>query len=140
MTDERGATFVGRAEAAKGKTTTIKIHGNQSIGNLQNVKVIGRQELTNSEKARNEFLFFILTGQKDLRGSTFIQQLWFSRTDPTSLPFNPVQLDSKLVESFALRERLNDSQRDVVRAMVGPKLLVVAHGLSFLAFVENISV
>jgi regulator of nonsense transcripts 1 len=111
---------------AVGKTTTIKLNDQSFEGNVQNVRVIGRQEPTNSEKARDKFFLHVLQGKKTLRNSTFIRRLWFPSHrknrggNRTQIPaFTPL---------YRNIPDLNPSQNEAVSAMVSEEPLVIVHG------------
>ncbi|CAA7262308.1 unnamed protein product [Cyclocybe aegerita] len=111
MTDEHGREYTGNAKGAKGKRTTIRMHDkSRNIGALSTVKVLGRQEPTNPEKARDELLFLLLTSRKDLRNSAFVRSLWFPSWKDMHEP--PDTVDEVYAGS----------------AMVGERSVVVAHG------------
>jgi hypothetical protein len=123
LTNESGGEFTGRARTSSGKTTNIKLTDRSFSGNVQKVRVIGRQEPTNHEKSRDEFLLHVLQGQKSLRNSTFIRRLWFpsprkhrSGKRPQTQTA-PLQLPS-----------LNESQNEAVSEMVSEEPLVIVHG------------
>ena len=125
LTNENGREFTGRARGAVGKTTTIKINDQSFEGRVQNVRVVGRQEPTNSEKARDEFFLHVLQGKKTLRNSTFIRRLWFpSRRkhrsgNHTQIPVEP---------PYRNIPDLNPSQNEAVSMMVSEEPLVIVHG------------
>ena len=78
MTDIHGREYIGSAHAVKGKQTTIRMNDNRrDIGVLSTIRVLGREEPTNAEKAHDELLFLLLTGQKNLRTSPFVRTIWF---------------------------------------------------------------
>lgn len=127
MIDDRGNEFRGTARGAKGKTTTINIEGkNYPKGGLREVKVVGRADNTNAEKARDEFIYLILTGRKSLRGSPFIRRLWFPRWKCIDCESTVVEFE--YAEEMASVMKLNDSQRAAMHAMVGDLPLIVVHG------------
>ncbi|KAF8962214.1 P-loop containing nucleoside triphosphate hydrolase protein [Flammula alnicola] len=129
MTRKDGYEYVGNAHGSKGKQTTIRMHGkNHNLGEIQSIRVVGRQELTNPEKAREEFLHLLLTGRKNLRDSPFIRTLWFPKWKATNCPFRTVALDLLTADRMTAEMKLNESQRHVVRGMVGDMPVVVAHG------------
>lgn len=107
-----------------GKTTTIKFAHQSFSGIVQNVRVIGRQELTYSEKARDEFLLHVLQGKKTLRNSTFIRKLWF--------PPHRKHRSGNRTENFAPPKlnlpNLNPSQVEAVSAMISKEPLIIVHG------------
>lgn len=90
---------------------------------MQTVRVVGRQDPTNSERARDEFLLHILQGKKTLRNSTFIRRLWFPSHrkhrsgNRIQAPPGPLYIPD-----------LNDSQVEAVSAMVSEDPLVIVHG------------
>ena len=128
MTDIHGHEYTGSAQGAKGKQTTIRMNDNRrDIGVLSTVRVLGREELTNAEKAHDELLFLLLTGQKDLRTSPFVRTIWFPTWKDMHEP--PDVVDEHYADSIITRMGLNDSQRAVVQAMVGGQPIVVTHGI-----------
>ncbi|KAL6300812.1 P-loop containing nucleoside triphosphate hydrolase protein, partial [Sparassis latifolia] len=121
METSTGRIVTGRAVRAEGRLTQIKTRGTYS-GPVQNIRVIGRQELNAAEKALDQFLLHVLQGQWLLEDSYFIDKIWFSR-----------QYDSGTAEPLLLCTnsgiQLNASQREVVSAMVDDESpIVVAHG------------
>lgn len=127
MTNVHGKEYTGSPEGAKGKRTTIRMNDNRrDIGALSTVKVLGREELTNAEKAHDELLFLLLTCQKDLRTSPFVRSLWFPTWKDMHEP--PEVVDDDYADSVISRMGLNESQRAVVHAMVGEQPIVVTHG------------
>lgn len=124
LTNENGREFIGRARSSVGKTTTIKFAHQSFSGIVQNVRVIGRQELTYSEKARDEFLLHVLQGKKTLRNSTFIRKLWF--------PPHRKHRSGNRTENFAPPKlnlpNLNPSQVEAVSAMISKEPLIIVHG------------
>ena len=121
-----GKKSVGDARKAKGKTTNIHLK-NQLPGSLQSVRVIGRPEPTNAEKAADELLLFLLQGKATLRESLFVRDLWFPesrrrRSKGKSLHQEPAH-------KLPVFQELNESQAKAARAMVSssPELVVV-HG------------
>ena len=135
MTDVNGREYTGNAQVAKGRQTTIRMNDNRrDIGTLSTVKVLGRQELTNAEKAHDELLFLLLTCKKDLRTSPFVRSVWFPTWKDMHAP--PDVVDKRYADSVISTMGLNDSQRAVVQAMVGEQPIVVTHGIP--ALLSNI--
>ena len=124
MTDCNNHSFKGSATEAKGKTTTINLRrGKMPSGNLRSVKVVGLPEPTNSDSARDELIYLVLTGQKKLQESSFTQKLWFPHVDrPSTIA------KAHLPEEAIPSKRLNDSQYTAMRAMVGNNPIVIVHG------------
>ncbi len=131
ITDESGKKYVGNATHVKGKKTTIKFENKKypSKGGVQRIDVVGRQEATNSERARDEFIFLVMTGQKSLRRSPFIRSLWFPEWKNTHIQQTIV--DVKDADNIVTSLKLNKSQRAAVHAMVGDSPIVIVHGEFF---------
>ena len=124
MTNADGQEFIGRAQRAQGKATTIQLQQRNLSGTIERVRIVGREELTGSERARNEFILLVLRGERTLDESHFVRLLWFPLI-PTHLP-----KASKIVASpHLMTKTLNQSQRSVVEAMITDQIpLVIAHG------------
>lgn len=123
MTDADGREYTGQALSSTGKTTGIRFTGPSLSGTLASVRVVGRQDLTNSEKAREEMLLLYLQKQKSVRDSFFIRMLWFpSRRQQ----LNPQ--DGNAAPPPTVSIPLNNSQLEAVRAMVSQTPLVIIHG------------
>lgn len=111
----------------KGKRTTISFHGQKNPGKeLQHVKVVGRPDLNNSEKAQNEFILLATQGIRNLRDSPFIRMVWFPQWKP--LDIDPILVSTRDADVIVNKIQLNESQRAAVHAMVGPLPLIVVHG------------
>jgi len=78
------------------------------------------------EKARDEFIYLILTGRKSLRRSPFIRRLWFPRWK--CIDYESTVVEFEYAEKMAGVMKLNDSQRAAMHAMVGDLPLIVVHG------------
>ncbi|KAJ7479328.1 hypothetical protein B0H11DRAFT_2026996 [Mycena galericulata] len=78
MTNTHGQEFTGRADGSNGRVTDIKFDHAALTGDLAAVRVVGKQELTNSEKARDEFLLLALRGELKITDGQFIRLLWLS--------------------------------------------------------------
>ncbi|KAJ7888888.1 hypothetical protein B0H14DRAFT_2562042 [Mycena olivaceomarginata] len=63
MTNDSGQELIGHADGAKGRTNDIKFKGTALTGKLAAVRVVGKEELTNAEKARDEFILLALHGE-----------------------------------------------------------------------------
>jgi hypothetical protein len=130
MTDMNNCRFEGTATRAKGKTTTIRLKGQAPSGILRSIRVIGLPDPTNSERARDELIYLLLTGQKSLQESSFIQRLWFPHSVGRMVKSHPEKIVSPM--------GLNDSQCTAMRAMVGKSPIVIVHGTFYviLAFMH----
>ena len=117
---------MGRAKVALGKTTEIVLNNGRSIsGAIESVRTIGREELTTSERARDEYILQALRGERTTQESPFIHYLWFSPPKmATQAPsFYTISLSSSIASS------LNESQKGVIKAMLDDSVpLVIAHG------------
>ncbi|KAF8994651.1 P-loop containing nucleoside triphosphate hydrolase protein, partial [Cyathus striatus] len=127
MTDEAGTEYIGRACHTKGKTTTIHpITKATLVGAPESVRVIGRQEPTNSERAQSELLLLLLRGEKDLRTSFFTRTLWFPKWK--GIKYNR-DADCGYAGKVLLSHiHLNPSQWRAAVAMISGTPLVVTHG------------
>ena len=128
MTDFNGREYVGRAKGVKGRTTNIQCKDGKMTTSLQSVKVIGRQELTNSEKARDELILLMLQGRKTLRNSPFIRSIWFHRWKKLNNKDGSADVSQAEARAMTQRMGLNPSQQEVGLAMVSGPPIVIAHG------------
>ena len=118
----------GRAVRASGKETGVVLTGGSVRGEVQRIRVIGREEQTNPERARDAFVLSALQGsiQSIAHSSPFIRALWFS-----SSIFMPRAVSSVVEGSSPAFMSLNTSQKNVVRAMLSEdESIVVVHGAS----------
>ena len=128
MTDSNGREYVGSAKGVKGKTTNIKCKEGKMTASLQSVKVIGREELTNSEKARDELILLLLQGRKSLRNSPFIRSIWFLRWKKLNNRDGSADVSQAEARELTQQMGLNPSQQDVGLAMLSGPPIVIAHG------------
>ncbi|THU84367.1 P-loop containing nucleoside triphosphate hydrolase protein [Dendrothele bispora CBS 962.96] len=131
MTDERGREYQGRASGAQGKTTNIKFgSGQQPTGLIQNIRVIGRDDPTMGERARNFVLLKVLHGDVNLIDYDFIRFLWLPTMDDLKTLGEEAWYEEEhyqaRVDQFTAD--LNDSQREVVNAMVSCRPVIIVHG------------
>ncbi|KAF8994635.1 P-loop containing nucleoside triphosphate hydrolase protein [Cyathus striatus] len=127
VTDEAGTKNVGHAYRTKGKTTTIRPMSKATFsGTAESVRVVGRQEPTNSERAQSELLLLLLRGEKDLRTSFFTRTLWFPKWK--GIKYNR-DADCGYFGNVLLSNiHLNPSQWCAAEAMISGTPLVVTHG------------
>lgn len=136
MTNTAGQEYIGHARGAQGRTTTIGFLGARLTGELQSVRVVGRQDLTNTEKARDEFILLVLRGQRSLQESQFIKLLWFPPSGSRRRR-KPITVDDTKLILIPLQS-LNESQSRVATAMISDRPIVIAHGkISNLHFPEQ---
>ncbi|KAG6840404.1 hypothetical protein C0991_006913 [Blastosporella zonata] len=122
MTNQSGREFYGQARKSKGRTTNICFTGEALSGTLDKVRVFGPPPLTNTEKARDEFILGVLQGKFSLK-ARFIQMLWFPSKRRARCP------DLSLSPSAAtMFPGLNASQTEVASRMVSDYPLVIVHG------------
>ncbi|KLO11671.1 hypothetical protein SCHPADRAFT_830720 [Schizopora paradoxa] len=127
MHDEHDNEFVGRANGTSGKRTSVKPFGSYGGGKITKIKVIGKEERTLSERARDSYFLMILQGLRDLNDPNFplIKHLWFPDHSTQAL----VQKETFSRRGASTNERLNDSQAAVVDAMVNSESpFIVVHG------------
>ncbi|KJA24837.1 hypothetical protein HYPSUDRAFT_200113 [Hypholoma sublateritium FD-334 SS-4] len=111
MTQQNGQQYIGTPHQAKGKKTMISMPGApRNVGDITQVRVVGRQNLTNTEKAREKLIHCLLTGTKTLRESAFIRLIWFPLWKKLSFQDTRTALDQDYVDDIVSKMRLNDSQ------------------------------
>lgn len=125
MDTARGVPLVGRAIRAHGRQTNIHLHTGVYHGDVERVRVIGRDEGSHAEVAREMFILQLLQDRINLQDRQFITWLWFSTTAP---PRSDIEMDIALErDAFAM---LNESQCRVAAAMVArDEPLVITHGM-----------
>ncbi len=126
METTHGQSVVGKAVSVYGKQTGVKVVGGSFRGGgIERIRVVGREESTNSEVARDEFILQLLQGSiSSLTESQFVEMLWFSSNTPQQPYFSTAPY--AYYDSFS---KLNPSQKEVVGAMWSPyEPLVVVQG------------
>ncbi|KAH8115119.1 hypothetical protein DFH11DRAFT_147026 [Phellopilus nigrolimitatus] len=122
MFDEAGIEYRGRATSANGKQTRVVPLENTDLRTFKGIRVLGKEELNQAERARDGFLLEVLQGKRALDDPAYglIPHLFFPGPNPT-----PTE---KVTGARGLG-RLNQSQADVVEAMVGSEApFVIVHG------------
>ncbi|KAF8197771.1 hypothetical protein K438DRAFT_1967328 [Mycena galopus ATCC 62051] len=124
MTTTSGQGFTGCADGLKGRITDIKFEKTALIGELTAVRAVGKEELTNSEKACNEFILWALCGELQVPDSQFIRLFWF---------FEPEQRGDLAVPAIcgmiATRvPALNISQTRALAKMISPMPIAIVQG------------
>ncbi|KAF9529885.1 P-loop containing nucleoside triphosphate hydrolase protein, partial [Crepidotus variabilis] len=128
LEDANGAQFTSKATKARGKHTTLTFHNGRPSHKVSHIKVLGREEATNSERASDELIFRVLAGLDKLSQSTLIKKIWFSQRPSF---WSAVRLPipkSSVLEDVISTVILNGSQKAAARAMVGDSHIVVVHG------------
>ncbi|KAJ3927266.1 MAG: P-loop containing nucleoside triphosphate hydrolase protein [Lentinula lateritia] len=127
-----GKVYQGEAVRAKGKTTEIAFR--QAISeasNISSVRIVGLEEPTPAEKARETLLLRVLKDEDKLLDADFVRYLWFrTREDEQILLYLSPDFASS-THSNALKpyvRHLNDSQARVVTAMTSNDPIVIVHG------------
>ncbi|THV03704.1 hypothetical protein K435DRAFT_270038 [Dendrothele bispora CBS 962.96] len=137
VTDARGDQYEARATGAKGKTTQVRFGAGKQLtssGSVKNICVIGQDDPTNAERARSELLLKVLQGDVCLTDYEFIRYVWFTTEEDRRLLMGKLRTKEKshfcrngVDDPFP--ERLNTSQKEVVKGMVSPfEPMVVVHG------------
>ncbi|CCM06043.1 uncharacterized protein FIBRA_08289 [Fibroporia radiculosa] len=123
---EDGKTIYGQAIRAEGKSTTIKVTEGRFRRGIGSIRVVGREEPTNAERARDEFILRVLYGEASLSRSLLIQMLWF----PSALGPAQCNITQKSTpENISTERELNASQARVVESMISlTSPLVIVHG------------
>ena len=112
---------------AEGRTSSARA-GGPLKGEVSRIRVIGREERTNAEQAQYRFLLHSLTAARHI--PPFVNIIWFPGNAQEIESDEEIDLSCGL--SSQVLKILNDSQQEVVRAMVSTApqdLLVVAHGM-----------
>ena len=115
-------------KGAKGRLSTARPKG-QLKGDIARIRVIGCEERTNSEQAQYRFL---LSAFMDVRSiPAFVTTIWFPGKAPRVEHHEEIDL-SYDDHAFQIAEKLNRSQREIVRGMLlttPQNSLVIAHGI-----------
>lgn len=126
METTSGQRIVGQAVGSEGRKTTIQITQGTYHGDIQRVRVEGREESTCSENSRDEFILRLLQGKICIRDSQFINSMWFPPTN-----FSRQTRPNHTIPSSNAFSKLNNSQKQVSAAMISnTEQFVVAHGIS----------
>ncbi|KAL5498110.1 hypothetical protein ACEPAH_2240 [Sanghuangporus vaninii] len=127
LTDVNGREYCGKAKGVEGKRTFIKQGGIMSNVSIEKVRVEGREESTNHERARDAFLLGVLQGVRILSDPSypFIGFLWF----PVLRRLNVGRINNARIRIGQADRPLNQSQANVVEAIINPhRPIVIAHG------------
>jgi len=95
--------------------------------------MIGREERTNSEKAQYHFLLLSLTAASASSTPLLVNRIWFPKnTRGSKHGKHDKTIYLSCEHASQILERLNDSQTEIVGAMLSPApqdSLVIAHGI-----------
>ncbi|KAJ6468776.1 hypothetical protein C8R45DRAFT_434589 [Mycena sanguinolenta] len=125
MTNAAGQEFIGRADGAKGRMTDIKFNGTALTGELAAVRVVGKEELTNAEKARDEFILLALRTELQVTDARFLRLLWFSESEQRE---DAPHVTSTLQTLTTRVPGLNASQRRTLEKMISTMPVVIVQG------------
>ena len=129
-----GGKVKARTTGAQGKKTTLKLIGKGKLPDkVKKVCVVGREDPTNAELARDGFVRCVLQGEGAMNESQFVKMLWFSPAGKGKGGYRKkktkMAVEDDVQITTPLFKKLNPSQQAVVRAMIGKaQPLVIAHG------------
>ncbi|KAJ4477544.1 P-loop containing nucleoside triphosphate hydrolase protein [Lentinula aciculospora] len=122
-----GRVYQGRAVRAKGKATYIAFRKG-SANNFSTFRVVGLDEPTPAEKARDALILRVLQDTDELLEADFIRFLWFMTSeDEASLCPSPEPSTCRSLLKPEVK-KLNPSQAKVVEAMTCHDPVVIVHG------------
>ena len=101
-------------------------------GDVAGIRVIGREERTNSEQVQYRFLLSALTGTSTSSTPLFVNRIWFPHAENTQGSGYDKNIYLSRDHESQILEKLNHSQREIVCAMLSPApqdSLVIAHGI-----------
>jgi hypothetical protein len=116
-------------KGAEGRRSTAKTK-RPLKGKVARIRVLGREERTNSESAQYHFLLLSLTVASTSSTPLFVNRIWFPKNVQESKRDKTIHLSCE--HASQILERLNDSQRRIVDTMLSPApqdSLVIAHGI-----------
>ncbi|PIL32978.1 hypothetical protein GSI_05096 [Ganoderma sinense ZZ0214-1] len=130
-----GGKVKALAIGVEGKQTTLKLLGKSELpDNVKKVCVVGREDPTNAELARDKFVLRVMQGVEAMDESPFVKMLWFPPPSQGKGKGGHRKKKAKAVEedvqiTSPLFQKLNRSQQAVVKAMIGKaELFVIGHG------------
>jgi hypothetical protein len=122
--DTTHGQVVGKAIDMHGKRTILRSFQGTFSGAASKIQVIGREEPTSAELARNEFILLVLKGMLSFRGSLFLDMFWFPSRD--NLQGSDIPRPNS---SVLCHQGLNSSQSCVVDAVMDSSVpLVIVQG------------
>ncbi|KAI0671723.1 P-loop containing nucleoside triphosphate hydrolase protein [Trametes maxima] len=118
-----GGQMTARPFAASGRRTQLQVlKGNVRPSEISTITVVGREEATCSEVARDQFFTRLLQGYAVLTGALFVRLLWFPESKAQKRRSRKAAAAAEFLE-------LNHSQRVVSSAMIADnESFVIAHG------------
>ncbi|KAI0365889.1 hypothetical protein BV20DRAFT_1027212 [Pilatotrama ljubarskyi] len=110
------------AVRARGRESTLRVFSGKLTNKVTKVRVVGREEATSAESARDLFVVRLLQGNGVLDQSRFVRLVWFPKSEVTRRGNRGPANDEEFTS-------LNPSQRRVAAAMIADgDPLVIAHG------------
>jgi regulator of nonsense transcripts 1 len=126
MYNADNTVFYGQVREATGKTTNIT--SSTFRGELTSVQVLGVDDPTNPERARDELVLRTLMGECTLWQWDFVRYLWQpSVKDSRKLA---AEYELTILSTDPALVKLNPSQTEVVLKMTTEAPLVIVHGKS----------
>ncbi|KAI0644790.1 P-loop containing nucleoside triphosphate hydrolase protein, partial [Trametes meyenii] len=118
-----GGEMTARPFAASGRRTQLQVlKGNVRPSEISTITVVGREEATCPEVARDQFFTQLLQGHAVLTEAPFVRLLWFPESKAQKRRSHKAAKAAEFLE-------LNHSQRVVSSAMIAHnESLVIAHG------------
>ncbi|TFK29531.1 hypothetical protein FA15DRAFT_582319 [Coprinopsis marcescibilis] len=126
ITMASGREYTTRAVGMQGKKTTLGAV--QLSGGIASIRVVGRQELTSSERALEHLLLTTLQGLKSFQQSPFIRLFWFPTWKRFKPPPESFRLNSSAYNTVMDVANLNVSQKKVIDTLVSSERAVIVHG------------
>ncbi|KAI1784393.1 P-loop containing nucleoside triphosphate hydrolase protein [Ganoderma leucocontextum] len=118
-----GGKVKALATGAKGKETTLKLLKGKLPDKVKKVCVVGREEPTSAEGARDGFVLSVLQGVQSMDDSRFVRMLWFPQSKPKAGHLKKTKANAGVEQDLQITtpsfQNLNASQQAVVRAMAG---------------------
>jgi regulator of nonsense transcripts 1 len=125
-TNTAGREYNTRARGVKGRRTTLGALNHS--GQIQSIRVVGRQDPTNSERLAEFLLLCVLQGKKTFQKSPFIRLFWFPHWKTFRPPADSAASREEIVRRVLDSAQLNPSQEEVVRKAQTNERVLVVHG------------
>lgn len=126
MIEINGGNIRAHAVSSRGKSTGLQVFQGKFQGKVKNVSIVGREEATHAECARDGFLLRVLQGAAQLDASPYVCMLWYP--EGKSHKAGKKSKGAKVPAGVPLIMSLNPSQKRVVAAMLAnDEPLVVAN-------------
>lgn len=117
---EDGNTVEGRATSVHGKQTDVTItRGSITRGQVTRIRVVGREDATPADNARNQFILNILQGTISIDGNDFIRRIYFPTNEDKAI-FQYYRQPPQHAYSSLVDATLNSAQSCVAQALLSP--------------------